>query len=1269
MIASFWQRMWRRGAAVPVLILLVLAGLGASGAGASTYYVNASTGDDGQSCTNGVTFLTIQRGADCAVNPGDIVEIQSGTYYENVRPKGNGTSASPIIFRAAAGANVVVSGTIPLTGAWSLSGSSYRYSIDLDSIPAGRLQVFANGVAIEEARWPDDPYNDPISILTGSCVSLCYEVASDTSTTSITSTGLANAPTNWDQFGTYGNPMVWITAAGYPTHYNAHMSTVASYDSGTNVATISPAFSQQNAPSGTGQFFLYGTLPLLNQCHEWVYKSQFLYLDHDPTTTACGGPQTIEARSGAAAGFDLTGRSWVTVQRGSGTSFTLFAATVRFGNGADFSVGSHDLVDGLTIRYASHDMSPDSGSVTAGVTSDGTYGTDGIRMGGSYNTLQNSTVDTTTGNGVFMYGYANTVKNNVITNTGYDDKTHWGGIYSVGRSQTITQNTISKTNYSGIYVIYNRRSRVSYNNVFAGDLLNHDGGAIYVVWLDGDNLEIDHNYFHDSPGTDVFNDYPDAGIYTDTSSHNMIIHHNIVYGNRQDFFYGTPKEFELVYKNTFNGSATGFPVPPFDEFYGSKFIDNIFYGGATITSAFLPPTLDHNLISIDPGFFPGTFVLDCTSNPPPAAMDAGIAITGITGGSVGAPDDGAYECNGTGLSGYWEPGCRLPNTDSACTATYSATDVAVSSLPNRNLIKDSGFEGSYVGAEQTSNPIDPWYVYSGTADTYTNVFDVDGTNPGLHTPGSTSLRLYAGSEVRQNVPVLAATYTMAAWVKVNDTAAQTATVKVTAGAVTQSKTVDGSGWKPVGTGVSIASGSGVPHAGTYALKLTGTTSSAEQVITGLTPSTAYSFTAYGKLSTTSQAAAIGVKDYGSSDTSTAFTTTAYVQKTVNFTTGASNTTATIYFKKTVGSGSAWVDDFAFVGNDPPVPNSGFESGVIQGCWQTLTAPCWKRVQFTIAPTAATTSTVSLSVGGGGSQAYFDDLSLYTPTAGAAGSVPATFSLNALSGAQTLTPTLTWGWSSSSGSSTYQVLIDNNSNFSSPLFAGSVVAATSCSGTSCSFTVPSCVLGKSGTYYWKATAWNYTGKRDPTNSSLSFATGVYSFDCTSSATSNIPISQDGPFLTQALPTDTWSFQDVSIGQTDYTLMGYYVSALGGWTGREFDLDNSHPQIGQGWMYPGVNHDGVLVFTAPSAGTMTVHFNAGNVRMAATGGDGVVVTILCNEAVLWQQAIAGTDTSGYSDAGLSTCALSVGQTIRFIVNKGAGSSTTVNDGIWWDPRITY
>jgi M6 family metalloprotease-like protein len=119
-----------------------------------------------------------------------------------------------------------------------------------------------------------------------------------------------------------------------------------------------------------------------------------------------------------------------------------------------------------------------------------------------------------------------------------------------------------------------------------------------------------------------------------------------------------------------------------------------------------------------------------------------------------------------------------------------------------------------------------------------------------------------------------------------------------------------SGWTEAGS-VTISTD---VHSGSYALGLDTTGSGVEQVITGLCPNTSYTVSLWGKAKEAG-GVYLGVKNYGGTEQTIVFTDfKAFAQQSITFTTGASDTSATIFVTKTASKFGGVVDDFTFVKN-------------------------------------------------------------------------------------------------------------------------------------------------------------------------------------------------------------------------------------------------------------------------------------------------------------------------------------------------------------------
>ena len=134
-------------------------------------------------------------------------------------------------------------------------------------------------------------------------------------------------------------------------------------------------------------------------------------------------------------------------------------------------------------------------------------------------------------------------------------------------------------------------------------------------------------------------------------------------------------------------------------------------------------------------------------------------------------------------------------------------------------------------------------------------------------------------------------------------------------------------WTLSGAGSSLTTST--PFNGSSALQTGNSNSGVENIVSGLSPSTTYLLSAWVKVGVVGEQVAIGVKNYGGSESFNKSTDAAWALDTVAFTTGSTNTSATIYCYKNAGSGPGFCDDLSIVTLTNPanlVVNGGFETG-------------------------------------------------------------------------------------------------------------------------------------------------------------------------------------------------------------------------------------------------------------------------------------------------------------------------------------------------------
>ncbi|NQX58049.1 right-handed parallel beta-helix repeat-containing protein [Paenibacillus qinlingensis] len=651
----------RIGLAAMMSCALVMGALPAQPVSAevTTYYVSQAIGND--TTNNGKSlsapFKTIQRCAN-ELQPGDTCEVSSGIYRETITPPSGTADASRITIKAASGANVVVSGTDPITGTWTSAGIAgtpavYKTPYTRSSLIDETEEQFfivpkdANGnlsadpTLLWEARWPNiTSYNlnalkDKMAYIESATNMTTYYTVTDSTLPNINWTGA----TIWERGG---------------DAYTGQTSTISAFNNVTKTLTMNPVTNDQSyySPRQGNTYFLSGVLGALDVASEWHTDATNLYL-WDPSG---GVPANVEAKTRQTA-FNLKGKSYITI-----SGIRTMAANILMGT-VGSTPSSYNVLDKIKAEYL--------------YFSDYSHGTSiesqrerGINMVGDYNELKNSTIAYSTGTLIHLAGKGNRILNNSIHNGSYM-ATHDSLIrLSSGAENVIDHNEIRESG-RGLLSIYQGSGVISYNDMYRGMKLSRDGGLIYAWGSDLGNSEFHHNWIHDSKGDDT-----SVGMYFDNYTENAIIHHNVIYNNDTGIQMGAPGNFKLVHNNTivnndksfgFHGAA-GYP----DDFYGTRFYNNILTDKAFAIDSdrkLFPTTVaqGYNAISsvglnfINPAGGNGNdFRLQTGST----AIDSGAAIAGITstytwGGT--APDAGAYELGGGSNSSNWIPSYNHSN--------------------------------------------------------------------------------------------------------------------------------------------------------------------------------------------------------------------------------------------------------------------------------------------------------------------------------------------------------------------------------------------------------------------------------------------------------------------------------------------------------------------------------------------------------------------------------------------------------------------------------
>ena len=483
----------------------------------ANYYVSPA-GNDSNSGTLALPFKTVQHCADM-VQPGGSCILRKGVYRETVTPPVSGASGFPIVFKSYPGETATISGADLLTGSWLQgNGSIYKTSGMGWSLGAGKDQIFVNGKAMMEARWPnaEDVMKPNFNkIDTGSSVS------------SMVATVNSSALTQPDG---YWNGAL-MHATWDPRYYAATGTVSSSFLGKLNVnLTTTPA----GYIYSYGLYYLTGSLNALDSATEWYYDkvTSTLYLWAPNGDSPAN--YTVEAKKRDMA-FDLSGKSNIVLK-----NLNIFASSILT------SPESHNLtLDTLNLKYVSH-YTLLNGTMAAGEA--GIKNT-GVVLDGSNNTIENSRIDYSAGNGVSLIGSNNIVENCEISNVDYagsecaaiqtgNQKTENNQILN-NKLYNSARNLLVHSKAENMKILENDMSYNKFRDEF------WDLGTTYCNNTNGLGTEIAYNKIHD---------FKEMGIYLDSGSSNFFIHNNVIWNgektNPLGIHLNTPSTGNKVYNNT-----------------------------------------------------------------------------------------------------------------------------------------------------------------------------------------------------------------------------------------------------------------------------------------------------------------------------------------------------------------------------------------------------------------------------------------------------------------------------------------------------------------------------------------------------------------------------------------------------------------------------------------------------------------------------------------------------------------------------------------------
>ncbi len=491
-----------------------------------------------------------------------------------------------------------------MTGWSNYSGSIYQANDPMD-LGFGNNQAFVNGQAVNLATWPNIGLNlshPQLATVKGGGSSL-------------TDNALLTSGVDWTG-GTIHiiSGQQWVSQTATITGDSGNSIT---FNLGYNV-------DPHGGIRAGDKYYLTGKLGALSSPGQFFLDSGgSLYLwtpdGSDPNS------DSVEVKH-RLYGFNLNGKSNIDIQ-----GINLFACTIT-------ANGSNSIqINGITADYVSQFIRLSDGWQPSNNT--------GIVLNGSNNSITNSVVAYSAGDGILALGYNNTVKNDIVHDCDYT-ATDTAGIRTWGSGDTISYNTVYNCGRDGIKFSSTTNTQVTHNLVHDVMLQTTDGGGIYSFGTNGSGSQIADNecYNIHSGGRGA------AGLYLDNGSRNFSVHNNDVFNVDIALKMNPTSYDEKIVDNTLLGDMQSVGSSGSQNMSGSQFIGNVFNATLMIKGSV---EMSGNVSSGNAAGFisAGATIGDSTVSPAPVYKTTTQGLASTSGSAAGRnslpPVAGAGAASGT----------------------------------------------------------------------------------------------------------------------------------------------------------------------------------------------------------------------------------------------------------------------------------------------------------------------------------------------------------------------------------------------------------------------------------------------------------------------------------------------------------------------------------------------------------------------------------------------------------------------------------------------
>ncbi len=603
---------------------LALAAVGS--AALATEYCVAPDGQDGNAGTQAAPFRTLAR-AGLALQPGDTLTVRGGVYRETLSLARSGSAGQPITVRAAAGEQVTVTGADALTD-WRQEANG-TWSAPFDAPQADQIQLFDGAQPLREVTWPKggaDPLHPAWAKMTAG------------GATTITDPSLTGDADHW-------RGALLFMPSGYA--WICQSRTVTAYDPATHTLTFDPPLPDAfYTPKKDNEYRLIGAPGEALASGEWRYDAAAKRVALRLADGAKPSDRAIEAKRRVWA-VDLAGRQHV---RLLGLGFR--AAGLRT-DGASANL----VLDGLRGEWLGHNLRNDAEGA--------------VVIAGQGHSVRNCSFRWSSSSVMRASGRGHRIENNLIECGNYGGK--WQGVVALsGRDIVFAWNTVRDAGRDVLSIHHLTESRIVHNDLSHAGWLTADLGMTYGHNTDFGGTEIAWNRVHENEAA-----HTQMGIYFDHCSHNVIVHHNAIWGVRGDAIrFNNPGSYLLAYHNScwHTGAISTFDHSHRNDLLGTRYQNNIVNAPIKLPEHCI---VAPNLVSAEPPYADATKGLFTLTGAP--AEPKPVMLAGVTTG--GQPYFGAYQPGAE----PWRAGHDFAHPPAPEAAWQPATMVGANRLRNANF--------------------------------------------------------------------------------------------------------------------------------------------------------------------------------------------------------------------------------------------------------------------------------------------------------------------------------------------------------------------------------------------------------------------------------------------------------------------------------------------------------------------------------------------------------------------------------------------------------